>query len=278
MITISLARGRATRPSLYRIAGEDALLSGDWLQLRPFLLGVSAERRSVLPGPSAEFRDLRYHGPASLAAQASLLTCLQGEDGYLLRAAPGATLWVSAEGSDIAQCETDGDQPVDVPSELLLGPAMLLALALRGVFALHASAVRWGDRVVAFVGHSGAGKSTLASLLHEPSADCERVADDILPFALVDGLPMARPRFPQLKLTTSQQWDHSRPESLPLAAVYRLAPPPASGGPVVVPLKGGAAMAALAAHSVASALFGPDLLRCHLETLATAARSTVLWQ
>jgi hypothetical protein len=199
-----------------------------------------------------------------------MLTCLRGDHGYLLQSSPGPTLWVSADGSEIVQAETTDERSTEVSSELLFGPAMLLALALRGVFALHASAVRCGDRVIAFVGHSGAGKSTLASLLHEPRAGWERVADDILPFALPDGVPMARPRFPQLKLSVDQQWDHTRPESLRLAAVYRLATPSA-GNPRIVPLQGGASVAALAAHSVASSLFGLDLLRHHLEALATAA-------
>ena len=269
MIAVSLTRDCGTSPSLYRFAGEDFLLAGDWLLLSSFVREVGSQRSSSMPAPRSPFRELRYYGPATLAGQAPLLTCLQGDDGYLLRSSPGASLWVSADGSVIAQRETADDAIVSVSSELLFGPAMLLALALHGIFALHASAVRWGDRVVAFVGHSGAGKSTLASLLHEPTAGFERVADDILPFALADGIPVARPSFPQLKLTTDQQWGPSRPESLPLAAVYRLATPSAAGSPRVVCLRGGDALAALAAHSVASALFGPDLLRRHLEALAT---------
>jgi hypothetical protein len=177
-------------------------------------------------------------------------------------------LWVASDGARIVQLAATGAPPASVSAELLLGPATMLALALRGTYALHASAVRCGERAVAFVGPSGAGKSTLASLLAR--SGCQRLADDILPFSVSGTATLARPAFPQLKLAAEDQWASSRPESLPLAAVYRLAPPSIDDTPRIEPLRGAEALAVLVKHSVASALFDRELLRRHLAALAAA--------
>lgn len=272
MIAVSLAADEAAGShALYRLAGEDVALAGGWPELDPFRRGAEAPRFESRRCPEAPFDDLRYRGPTRIGEDdAPLLTCALGEAGYLLRASPGATLWVAGDGSRITQC-TSRDASDERPSaELLFGPALLLALALRGTYALHASAVRWGERAIAFVGPSGAGKSTLAALLAAADPTCERVADDILPFVAQDGIAQARPGFPQLKLGAAEQWNGGRPESLPLAAVYRLGP--LAGGATEAPrietLLGAEALAVLTAHSVATALFGAELLRRHFDSLA----------
>lgn len=261
--------------AIYRIAGEDVVLGGSWPDLEPFRRRT-ASAPAARSRPGAPFRDLRYHGPATFGTDASLLTCTQGDEGYLLRAAPGASLWVAGDGASVTQLEAGEAGKGEVSAELLCGPAFLLALALRGTYALHASAVRFGKRVVAFVGESGAGKSTLAALLAAPGLGCERVADDILPFAVVAGVSVAHPAYPQLKLPPDEQWAAAEPESLPLQAVYRLAPPAGDAGcprSRIEPLTGAAALAVLTAHSVAAALFGPELLRQHFDALAAASRA-----
>jgi hypothetical protein len=274
VIAVSLAAdaGREGSGAVYRLAGNELSLSGAWPELAAFRRRNGARVERTAPPAETSFTELRYEGPAAAGSDAPALTCLQGEDGYLLRALPGPALWVASDGSRIVQLDaSDGPAPA-VSAELLLGPATMLALALRGTFALHASAVRWGERAVAFVGPSGAGKSTLAALLAAGDLGCERLADDILPFSVSGTAASARPAFPQLKLPAEDQWDPTRPESLPLAAVYRLAPPPADEAPRIEPLSGAEALAVLAKHSVASALFGRELLRRHLVALAAAGR------
>lgn len=273
MIAVSLAadaRGEGGH-ALYRLAGNDLSLSGAWPELAPFRRRNGAHAERTPPPDEASFTELLYEGPAAAGSGAPTLTCLQGEHGYLLRASPGPALWVASDGSRIVQLDST-DPPTPVSAELLLGPATMLALALRGTYALHASAVRCGERAVAFVGPSGAGKSTLAALLAAGDLGCERLADDILPFAVAGTATLACPAFPQLKLASGDQWSRTRPESLPLAAVYRLAPPAADEKPRIEPLRGAEALAALAKHSVASALFGRELLRRHLAALAAAGR------
>ena len=53
----------------------------------------------------------------------------------------------------------------DVLRLMVLGPALGVLLEQRGHLVLHASAVNYGNKAVAFLGASGAGKSTLAGAL-----------------------------------------------------------------------------------------------------------------
>src|SRR5262249_28721940 len=69
----------------------------------------------------------------------------------------------------------------------------------RNLLTLHASAVAFGDRVVAFMGDQGAGKSTLAA--HCMQAGAKWVADDLLRVEHSDNGPRrAYPGMPLLKL------------------------------------------------------------------------------
>jgi len=93
-----------------------------------------------------------------------------------------------------------------VLEEVVLGPGIMIALALRGTFTLHASACAVGDRVVLFVGDSGAGKSTLAAHLGRAEDGFTRLVDDVLPIELGTGrAPIARIDYPQLKLPPDEQ-------------------------------------------------------------------------
>lgn len=61
---------------------------------------------------------------------------------------------------------------------LISGALLAVHLMLHHELVLHASAVRVGDRAVAFVGSSGMGKSTLAAALCD--LGCGLVSDDLL--------------------------------------------------------------------------------------------------
>jgi hypothetical protein len=81
----------------------------------------------------------------------------------------------------------------------LFGPVWATLCYQRGMFPLHASAIRTGEGITAFAGHSGVGKSTMAALLN--SLDYELVADDILPVSFNrSSLPGAWPYLRRLKL------------------------------------------------------------------------------
>lgn len=81
----------------------------------------------------------------------------------------------------------------DLIEEVLLGPALLLQLAWRPVFTLHAGAVEVNGSVIALCAESGVGKSTLARGCACACACAgQAVADDILPLRL-DPQPAALP-------------------------------------------------------------------------------------
>jgi hypothetical protein len=71
---------------------------------------------------------------------------------------------------------------------LVAGNMLATVLTLRGETVLHASAVEFGGRAVAFVAHSGMGKSTLATLACDQGA--RFVTDDLLRLCAVEGEPV----------------------------------------------------------------------------------------
>src|SRR5262245_4120544 len=96
----------------------------------------------------------------------------------------------------------DGDVIVDPLDDdlgeirgFLLSWIVGLVCTQRNLLTLHASAVAFGDRVVAFMGDQGAGKSTLAA--HCVQAGAKLVADDLLRVETSDnGPPRAYPGMP----------------------------------------------------------------------------------
>jgi hypothetical protein len=81
----------------------------------------------------------------------------------------------------------------------LLGPVLGVVCYLRGVLPLHASALRVGNRTVAFAGRSGAGKSTLATAL--TCRGHTLVTDDICACTGLPGRPLVLPTYPAVKLS-----------------------------------------------------------------------------
>lgn len=82
----------------------------------------------------------------------------------------------------------------------LTGPVLGFALSMRGVLALHASAVVLDGFAVAFVGPSGAGKSTTAALLS--LAGAKVLTEDLLALTGVEdgGQIAAHPGFASIRL------------------------------------------------------------------------------
>ena len=148
--------------------------------------------------------------------------------------------------------------------EALLGPAFALALARRGIFLLHASAVVLGHRVIGFLGESGAGKSTLARLL--AAEGLTLAADDLLAVEGIDALP----HFPQLKLGTAAMAAIEGLEPrCPLLGLYELASAEEAVGIEALPPVSAAAL--LLRHTIAGRLFDSDLLAAQLDFAAGLA-------
>lgn len=144
--------------------------------------------------------------------------------------------------------------------EALRGPVLLHALALCGVFVLHASAARSPcGSLVAFTAQSGVGKSTLARIAKD--LGWERVADDLLPIARRDGCIVALPHLPQPKLTARQQYPADAESAVLLTALIQLGRGAKSS---LEPLTSRGAADLLLASTVATRVFAARSLVAHL--------------
>lgn len=104
-------------------------------------------------------------------------------DGTILYLAycDGMKFWLDRKGTKIWAMWPAASSLEDAAT-FLLGPVLGLLLRLRGVSCLHASAVAFGDRAVAFVGDEGAGKSTTAAAFADRGHPV--ISDDVV--AIVD--------------------------------------------------------------------------------------------
>jgi hypothetical protein len=157
-----------------------------------------------------------------------------------------AAFWVAADGSHakLTHCAVN-------PELWLFGPALILALARRGVYCLHASAFSDANAASVIVGNSGAGKSTLARAICQ-RAGAQRLSDDITPITLRAGKLYVLPRFPQLKLPVA---DQNLPEAVPLKRLILLNAAQAGMASVQQSLSQRAVFDALTRHTVASRLY-----------------------
>jgi len=197
------------------------------------------------------------------------VTCRSGQNGWRIEIDQIGTFDVALDGSAITY--QGGTDDVSLVEQALLGPALALAFAARGIYMLHASALLVNDRAILFMGESGAGKSTLARWLDEHRTEATRIGDDVLPVTLgARGALLALPHFPQLKLPVEQQPGWAAPEQVPVVAAYAVERVD-DGDVHVKALSGSAATAALIGGTVAGSLFDDRLRGPHLDFCTQAA-------
>lgn len=266
---IELRMRDAMPPRTYRVAALDLVTNATI----PALDAFAADRPAIWvdsegyqpPEPAGR---LVYDGPGWIENRWRPVTSRHSPAGYHL-SIDGATYWVRGDGGMIV-ADTGGGS-----SSIALGSPLILALALRGIFGLHAGVVGHGGELVAFIGESGAGKSTLVRHLGEAVGPWRQVIDDTLPVGMDDeGRFIALPHLPQPKFAAALQPAALVPERMRLRAIYLLDEVgELSGGVAVVPLSQIEATVALVGHTVGGRLFGRDLLAAHLDFCAALSRA-----
>ena len=165
------------------------------------------------------------------------------------------------------------DVDSDDVAQALLGPPFLLLAATQRTWILHASAVLYGKKLIAFVGKSGWGKSTLAAFL-DAKAGWQRVSDDMLPVSQSDRGVDAWPRFPQYRLPPTRQPGLGHPPRLSLDAVYLLMPSDSSVDSVsVLPASPKEAATTIMGQTAGARLFDSALLARHFSFGVHAANT-----
>ena len=191
-----------------------------------------------------------------------------GSDFYI---SPGgqAILWAS-------QGQTSGELN-ETDRQILIGPALVLALALRGTWCLHASAELFNDNLIVCLGESGQGKSTLAAYLAKET-NWSLVADDILPVTMGSDRMAAWPRFPQLKLPMDAQPGPGLPEQLSISKVCVLMNAESDEMPGLQRLPAGQAVQVFLGHTAGTRLFDPEVLAKHLAFCSRAAEQVPVYR
>jgi hypothetical protein len=195
----------------------------------------------------------------------------------------GTEFWLDREGSSI-RGTWPGQSSLENATSYLLGPILGFALRLRGVVCLHASAVAFADRCVAFVGPAGAGKSTTAAAFARSGRSV--ISDDIVGLVEREGQFYVLPAYPHLCLWPEsvqvlygshdalprfiQDWEKRRlplgedgarfeDRTLLLDAVYLLGTRRAQAAPLIDAIPSAEALLALVANTYATNLIDRDM-------------------
>jgi hypothetical protein len=260
--------GEASKAHGYRVASRYVATDISLAELSSLTTGGPCEsaptpRRAT--GASHSDAATVFRGSGLIAGEQREVECEYGSEGYRLAVGGVGIFSVSPDGQLAACIETHADASLVIGA--MLGPALILALALQGVWCLHAGAVAKDNQAIAFIGESGKGKSTLARFAHGHRRDgWRRVADDVLPVSICQRGAVALPHFPQFKLRPEDQVSLDEPEQMPLKALYLLDGPVSARGEIsILPLAARESILAFVRHTHAARLFDKNLLARHLQ-------------
>jgi hypothetical protein len=264
----------------YRIAGQEFFFSCPVPELQVFETPGAEQFGTLQTIPVNSGLICRANG--WIGEEQREVECWSAPPGLVLKVAGGSDFYLAPGGRAIVP--VDGNQLHSkqgriashsflsgLDREILAGPALVLALALRGIWCLHASAALYNGDLIVFLGESGQGKSTLAAYLATDNPGWCRVADDILPVTINSGGVMAWPRFPQLKLPAEAQPGVTLQEQLPVSKVCVLTESIGRELSGLKVLAAGQSVQAYLANTAGARLFDPELLAMHLAFCTHAA-------
>lgn len=238
-------------PTCYRIAGRGVWISSRLAGLSHFEADPGGQSPPPIDVPPPQGPRI-FQGYAHLAGGRWPVTARStGHHDWI--SVPGlGELFVDSRGQVVLH---DAD-PARTEEDLVmtaLAPGLALSWCRRGLWLLHASAIRRKGGLVLLMGHSGAGKSTLAAGFGDA-----RVADDCVPVT-TDDARVAGP-FPQPKLSDYG----SGPPPSDIRAIVQLDPGPETASEALIRLRPAESLTALVRHTVAAVLLGPHRMLTHL--------------
>lgn len=266
--------------TLYHLAGQPLLFPSSRLGLDCFEEGdgLSLNTGKRLQSLFPDLQDLRSVGKTFgwVGGAQRLVESYDTSGGMLLKVEGSREFFITPHGEMISQQNVSEDF-TKLDYDVLLGPALVLALALRGTWSLHASAATFGGNTIVFLGESGQGKSTLAAYL-SAHANWRLVADDILPVKVDLERVQVLPHFPQLKLRADAQPGTGLPEQLPLDKVCVLAPAGMEAAPQLQRLASRLAIQMLLRHTAGTRMLTPEMLGKHLEFCSQVANQIPMYR
>ena len=253
----------------YKVANRMLCVQGEFDALAAFEIGNLPDADKILSSYlQNEFRLLSssntnnlYESKAIFSVGEKHIRCIQKDNIVQINVDHRPSCIFDLE-NQVVQNLSNEDLNTPLNTEILLGPVLIMLLAKRGIFCLHASAVMTKNGLVMFIGESGVGKSTIA----ETSGDnWQRVCDDVLPLKIYEQGLVALPGFAQLKLSESQQHDLDKYQEIPVRLVCRIAKPNGAESASIKKMQNKSAILQLVRHTVASKMFTSDLLEQHMD-------------
>lgn len=267
----------------YKIANQMLCTQGVINALAPFEIGKLPDADNLLRSYIAnDFRLLTsknakkiFDGKAGFLGEERDVSCMQKDNIIQIGIDRRPRCILDLENQVIQSLSTD-DFNTPFNTELLLGPALIMLLAKRGIFCLHAGAAMSANGLIMFIGESGVGKSTMAKTNGD---DWVRVCDDVLPLKLYpDNSLVALPGFAQLKLADSEQHDLDKYQEIPVQAICRITKPKDAERAGVRKKHKTSAVLELVRHTVASKMFNSELLEQHMEFCRTVANTNDVYE
>ena len=253
----------------YNIANQIVCAQGRFDALLPFEIGTLPDVDNVLCSYikndfcllSSSNTNKLYESKTAFLQGDKHIRCLQKKNIVQINIGHRPVCIFDLENQVIQNLSND-DFNSALNTELLLGPALIMLLARRGIFCLHAGAAMTENGLVIFIGESGVGKSTMAKTNGD---DWVRVCDDVLPLKLYDDNRLvALPGFAQLKLTDAEQHNLDKYQEIPVQTIFRISRPPDNAQASIIKKQKKSAILELVRHTVASKMFTSDLLEEHM--------------
>jgi len=211
---------------------------------------------SYAPLLSAVNAELQYAGEAQVEGRMQEVECWR-KNHFLQIDVQGSPICVVNLNEQHIHVLNENSFDNQLNLEVVIGPALILLLALKGTYCLHAGAIATPYGNIGLIAESGLGKSTLSSHI---DSNWQQISDDILPlFYKEERFRLGE--FPQLKLAESRCLTKMRQGSS-LDLIFRLTDKESSEIHFV-PLRRTDALLQIVRHTVAARLFDNNMMKQH---------------